>query len=172
MPGDGVTFRRTGLAWRILPALGLLLVANAFVRSPPLLSLTVVSCALLLPYTLVCSLQYVVLGPDTITVGTRFVSKATLLRAELVECRRIRASIVVSLYVNVLRLADARLAARRRAGVIISPYGWGKRRRELFTQLGRWVMTSPAAIDEDTANFVARYSRLNCFDLKNPGRGS
>jgi hypothetical protein len=159
MSAEGETFRRTGFALRILPSLGLLIVVNVLVRGQQLLALTIVCCALLLPYALVRSLQYVTISSEAITIGTRFIAEITVLKAELVDCRRIRLSIVVTLYVNVLQLIDKRLAVRRRSGLIISPYGWGKRRRELFTQLGRWLMTSPVSPGEEVVDFIARYSR-------------
>jgi hypothetical protein len=158
-PGAGITFRRTGFAWRILPALGLLIGASALIRDRPLVACTVVFCALLLPYALVRSLQYVIISQERITSGIRYLTKSTILKDEIVECRRIRFSIVTALYFNVLQLIDKRLAAQWRSGLVISPYGWGKRQPELFIQLGRWLTASRIEINEEVARFIARYSR-------------
>jgi hypothetical protein len=152
-------FYRTGFAWRIVPALALLIVVSYLVKARPLTALTIVACAILLPFALVRSLQYIAIEPGKITIGTRFLTRSEIRKNELVYCRRIRFSGVTAVYVNVLQLADERLAGQWRSGLIISPYGWGRSRRELFTLLGRWLATCPADIGSDVPDFIARYAR-------------
>ena len=152
------TFWRTGFAWRILPILGILVVASIVIRARPLIAIVIICCSVLLPFILARSLQYLVIDQDEITIGTRFLSKVTMRKDELVDCRRIRFSTFIALYVNVLRLLDERLAKKQGPGLVISPYGWGRHRQELFALLGQWLMTSRLEIDRETENFIAKFS--------------